>query len=54
MSRVRVKRKGNPTRPWCVYAGHVVLANFPTWGEAIRCARGYATALNHTESREND
>ena len=33
-----IRRKGNPTRPWCVKQGHTVLDSFATWDEALRFA----------------
>ncbi|RLK47646.1 hypothetical protein [Microbacterium telephonicum] len=44
---IRIRRKGNPSRPWCVLAGHVVLANFPTWHDARYFTTRYLNAFRH-------
>ena len=32
--RIRIRRLGNPRRPWVVKQGRVALASYPTWEEA--------------------
>lgn len=54
--KLRIRRRGNLTRPWVVKQGRVVLSGHPTWDDALdfthRFIRNGGMNTNHTDGSE--